>query len=322
MRTIMALTWGIIGTGGIAHRFAGNMKMSGTKMVGVAARNFEKTKKFAQEYGIEQAYEAVDEMLANEQIQAIYIATTNNTHVDFIKQALLAGKHVLCEKPMAINTKQFDECAALAKKQGLILEEAFTPFHMPVMKKLREIVDSGVISDIKLIEADFCENIGELNDDSRMLNPKLGGGALLDIGCYPICFASLFMDEIEDISAVCQKQNGVDVASSVVLNDGKRLASLSSSFLTSLPRDAVLSGTKGNIVVEHFSRSEKFIVDVDGQKQEYVVGDSEQAWNYEVADFNRYVEVGHDDGELEQSRKIVQIMDQIRDKWQLVYPFE
>ncbi|CCI84501.1 Gfo/Idh/MocA family protein [Lactobacillus pasteurii] len=318
----MALTWGIIGTGGIAHRFAGNMKMSGTKMVGVAARNFEKTKKFAQEYGIEQAYEAVDEMLANEQIQAIYIATTNNTHVDFIKQALLAGKHVLCEKPMAINTKQFDECAALAKKQGLILEEAFTPFHMPVMKKLREIVDSGVISDIKLIEADFCENIGELNDDSRMLNPKLGGGALLDIGCYPICFASLFMDEIEDISAVCQKQNGVDVASSVVLNDGKRLASLSSSFLTSLPRDAVLSGTKGNIVVEHFSRSEKFIVDVDGQKQEYVVGDSEQAWNYEVADFNRYVEVGHDDGELEQSRKIVQIMDQIRDKWQLVYPFE
>lgn len=318
----MALTWGIIGTGGIAHRFAGNMKMSGTKMVGVAARNFEKTKKFAQEYGIEQAYEAVDEMLANEQIQAIYIATTNNTHVDFIKQALLAGKHVLCEKPMAINTKQFDECAALAKKQGLILEEAFTPFHMPVMKKLREIVDSGVISDIKLIEADFCENIGELNDDSRMLNSKLGGGALLDMGCYPICFASLFMDEIADISAICQKQNSVDVASSVVLNDGKRLASLSSSFLTSLPRDAVLSGTKGNIVVEHFSRSEKFIVDVDGQKQEYVVGDSEQAWNYEVADFNRYVEEGHDDGELEQSRKIVQIMDQIRDKWQLVYPFE
>lgn len=318
----MALTWGIIGTGGIAHRFAGNMKMSGTKMVGVAARNFEKTKKFAQEYGIEQAYEAVDEMLANEQIQAIYIATTNNTHVDFIKQALLAGKHVLCEKPMAINTKQFDECAALAKKQGLILEEAFTPFHMPVMKKLREIVDSGVISDIKLIEADFCENIGELNDDSRMLNSKLGGGALLDMGCYPICFASLFIDEIADISAICQKQNSVDVASSVVLNDGKRLASLSSSFLTSLPRDAVLSGTKGNIVVEHFSRSEKFIVDVDGQKQEYVVGDSEQAWNYEVADFNRYVEEGHDDGELEQSRKIVQIMDQIRDKWQLVYPFE
>lgn len=318
----MALTWGIIGTGGIAHRFAGNMKMSGTKMVGVAARNFEKTKKFAQEYGIEQAYEAVDEMLANEQIQAIYIATTNNTHVDFIKQALLAGKHVLCEKPMAINTKQFDECAALTKKQGLILEEAFTPFHMPVMKKLREIVDSGVISDIKLIEADFCENIGELNDDSRMLNSKLGGGALLDMGCYPICFASLFMDEIADISAICQKQNSVDVASSVVLNDGKRLASLSSSFLTSLPRDAVLSGTKGNIVVEHFSRSEKFIVDVDGQKQEYVVGDSEQAWNYEVADFNRYVEEGHDDGELEQSRKIVQIMDQIRDKWQLVYPFE
>lgn len=318
----MALTWGIIGTGGIAHRFAGNMKMSGTKMVGVAARNFEKTKKFAQEYGIEQAYEAVDEMLANEQIQAIYIATTNNTHVNFIKQALLAGKHVLCEKPMAINTKQFDECVALAKKQGLILEEAFTPFHMPVMKKLREIVDSGVISDIKLIEADFCENIGELNDDSRMLDPKLGGGALLDMGCYPICFASLFMDEIADISAICQKQNSVDVASSVVLNDRKRLASLSSSFLTSLPRDAVLSGTKGNIVVEHFSRSEKFIVDVDGQKQEYVVGDSEQAWNYEVADFNRYVEEGHDDGELEQSRKIVQIMDQIRDKWQLVYPFE
>lgn len=318
----MSLKWGIIGTGGIAHRFAENLQNNGTAMVGVVARNFAKTQKFAKEFSIEQAYETVDELLNNQTIDAIYIATTNNTHVDFIKQALLAGKHVLCEKPMAINTRQFDECVALARKQGLILEEAFTPFHMPVMKKLQKVVASGKIGNIKLIEADFCANIGELNNESRMLNPNLGGGALLDIGCYPICFASLFMDQVQEISAICQKQNDVDVASSIILNDGQRLASLSSSFLTDLPRNAVLSGTKGSITVDHFSRSQKFTVNVAGEKQEFVVGDSEQAWNYEVADFNYYVEQGHDDGELMQSRKIIQIMDQIRQKWQLTYPFE
>lgn len=318
----MSLKWGIIGTGGIAHRFAENLQDNGTAMVGVVARNFAKTQKFAKEFSIEQAYETVDELLNNQTIDAIYIATTNNTHVDFIKQALLAGKHVLCEKPMAINTRQFDECVALARKQGLILEEAFTPLHMPVMKKLQKVVASGKIGNIKLIEADFCANIGELNNESRMLNPNLGGGALLDMGCYPICFASLFMDQVQEISAICQKQNDVDVASSIILNDGQRSASLSSSFLTDLPRNAVLSGTKGSITVDHFSRSQKFTVNVAGEKQEFVVGDSEQAWNYEVADFNYYVEQGHDDGELMQSRKIIQIMDQIRQKWQLTYPFE
>lgn len=318
----MSLKWGIIGTGGIAHRFAENLQNNDNAMVGVVARNFAKTQNFAKKFGIEQAYETVDELLKNQTIDAIYIATTNNTHVDFIKQALLAGKHVLCEKPMAINTKQFDECVALASEQGLILEEAFTPFHMPVMKKLKEIVASGKIGDVKLIKADFCANIGELKNESRMLNPNLGGGALLDMGCYPICFASLFMDQVQEISAICQKQNSVDVASSVVLNDGQRLASLSSSFLTDLPRNAVLSGTKGSIEIDRFSRSQKFTVDVAGEKQEFVVGDSEQAWNYEVADFDCYVEQGHDDGELMQSRKIVQIMDQIRQKWQLTYPFE
>lgn len=318
----MTLTWGMIGTGGIAHRFAENMKNSQTKVVGVAARNFTKTQQFANSYDIDHAYQTVEELLDNQKIDAIYIATPNNLHVKFIKQALLAGKHVLCEKPLAINTEQFDECAKIAQTQGLILEEAFTPYHMPVMKKLRELIKTGVIGDIKLIEADFCSNIGDLNPNTRLLNPNLGGGALLDMGCYTICFASLFMDKIKEISAVCQKQNGVDIASSIVLNNGKSLASLSSSFLLDLPKTGTLWGTKGNIVVDHFSRSQKFIVTTETQKQEIEIGDSSQAWNYEVTDFNKYVERGHDDGELDQSRKIIQIMDQIRQQWHLTYPFE
>lgn len=320
------LKWGIIGTGYIASRMANNLQEYQIPIEAVVARNFDKTKKFAEKYEIKKIYQKIDDFFDDSKIDIVYIATPNNTHYQFIKKALSNMKNVLCEKPMVVNEKQFLEVAQLAKKNRLILEEAFTPFHMPINKKIKEVIRRGEIGEIQSIEANFCEPIDVSNTQDRLLNLALGGGNLLDIGCYPICFATQYLDldNVKIDSHVEMSSTGVDISSKILLrNEDKKSAMLSSSFINFMNKKGIISGSKGCIEVDHFSRSDliKIFYD-DGNCKELKVGDSEQAWFYEAEDMQKYIKNGYDNGELELSHRVIQIMDKLRKDWKLKYPFE
>lgn len=319
------LKWGIIGTGYIASRMAGNLAEHQIPAVAVVARNFTKTKKFAQKFNIKKAYQKPAEMLADKNIDAVYIGTPNNTHYAFIKQSLQAGKHVLCEKPMVINEKQFVAVTQLAQAKNLILEEAFTPFHMPLTTKIKEFIAQGKIGEIKTVTANFCDTVENPNPQNRLFNLNLGGGNLLDMGCYPLCFALQYLND-KNLTVKDHVQMGeskVDLASQILLTNAKQNALLSSSFLNTLPKDGIISGTKGYIKVKHFSRADTAeLVLNNGQTQELHAGNSEQAWFYEANNLAKFVAQRHDNGELALSHQIIKIMDQLRYEWKLRYPFE
>lgn len=319
------LKWGIIGTGYIASRMAGNLAEHQIPAAAVVARNFTKTKKFAQKFNIKHAYQKPAELFADKNINAIYIGTPNNTHYAFIKQALHAGKHVLCEKPMVVNEKQFMAVTKLAQEKNLILEEAFTPFHMPLTTKIKESIAQGKIGEAKTITANFCDSVEKPDPKSRLFNLNLGGGNLLDMGCYPLCFVLQYLNpkNLRVKDHVQMGETGVDLASQLLLTNSKQNALLSSSFLNTLPKDGIISGTKGYIKVKHFSRADTAeLVLNNGQTEKLHAGDSEQAWFYEASDLAKYVAQGHDDGELALSHQIIKIMDQLRNEWKLRYPFE
>lgn len=299
---VTQLRWGLIGTGFIASRMAGNLRANKIPIEAVVARNFDKTRKFAEKYGIKKCYQEVDKIFNDSEVDIIYIATPNNTHYQFINEALHNNKNVLCEKPMVINEKQFLEVTKLAKENNLILEEAFTPFHMPINEKIKEIIYENKIGDLKNIEANFCEPVDLTNTQGRLMNLNLGGGNLLDMGCYPICFAAQYLNlnNLKVTSQIEFGNTGVDISSQILLRTKEnQSAMLSSSFVNLMDKKGIISGTKGYIEIDHFSRSDQAkVVYGNGTVENLKVGDSEQAWFYEARDMQTYIERGYDNGEL------------------------
>lgn len=319
------LNWGIIGNGFIANRMASNLQKNDIKIEGVLGRNLSKLSVFAEKYGIKHVYTDLSQFLRNSKINAVYIAVPNNLHYHFALMALRAGKHVLCEKPMVINQTQFLKLKNFAHQENLILEEAFTPFHMPETKLIQKYIADGKIGDIKQIEAHFNYAMGHLDPQSRFLNIKLGGGNFLDEGVYPLCFALQYLKNASfNIKSLVQWSNtGVDLASTILMSNSTQEAILSSSYVDTFPRDGIISGTKGYIYVNHFSRSESArIVLNNGSIKKVSAGKSNDAWIYEAKDMQDYVNCGHDRGELALSERIIKIMDQVRKQWNLKYPFE
>ncbi|MBF2631783.1 Gfo/Idh/MocA family protein, partial [Listeria seeligeri] len=149
------LNWAILGPGSIAHQFAEGMQGLNREIYAVGARSLEKGQVFANQYGIENVYDDFDAMLADPMIDVVYIATPHSNHYEFIMKSLHNGKHVLAEKAITVSSAELNEINALAKEKGLIVKEAMTIFHMPLYKKLREIVDSGAIGKLKIIQVAF-----------------------------------------------------------------------------------------------------------------------------------------------------------------------
>ena len=147
--------WGIIGTGSIAREMAAALTACRGTVYGVCGTSREKAERFAAENGVLHAFADGAALLADENVDIVYIATPHNMHFDYIRQAVLAGKHVLCEKAITVSSAELEEAAALAEEKGVVVMEAMTIFHMPLYKKLKEIVDSGAIGPVKMISVNF-----------------------------------------------------------------------------------------------------------------------------------------------------------------------
>lgn len=217
---------GILGAGGIAVQMAKTVAgMKDVENYAVAARSFERAQAFAEKYGFSKAYGSYEEMLADPQVDLVYIATPHSHHYLHAKMCLEAGKNVLCEKAFTVNADQARKLFALAKEKNLLITEAIWTRYMPSRKMIDDIISSGVIGEVTAVTANLNYAISEVE---RIRKPELAGGALLDVGVYTINFASMVLgDKLKDVQATAIFREGVDMLDTIAMVfEGDRMATL------------------------------------------------------------------------------------------------
>lgn len=320
------MNWGIIGTGWAAGDTAAALNAVNGEVYAVSNPHREHTDDFAAKYHVLHRYYDNKALMNDPQVDIVYIATPHNQHYELIKQALLAGKHVFCEKAITVTAAEFDEVAVLAQKRHLILTEGFTLYHMPLYKQLHQLIAAGKLGTIKMVQVNF----GSLKDPDprhRYFNRELAGGALLDIGGYAVAFVRQFLRDLNVAATSVQfYQTGVDEMAGVVLKNGhEQMAVISLSFRAKQPKRGVVSGTKGFVEVNNYPRANQATVTYTTDAHTattttMTVGASDLALQYEVQDMERYVLQGHDDGELAMSADIAHLLNEIRVNWGLRFP--
>lgn len=250
----MNVKYGIIGLGTIANKFADAVnRTDGVELVSVAARDQSRAEVFAKKNRAGKAYGSYAGLIADPNVDIIYIGVTHNFHFDVVKMCLEKQKAVLCEKPLVITRKEAEALVNLAQKNKTLLMEAMWTRCMPAYRKAQEWVRAGRIGEVKQICANFCFK-GTYDPDSRWYNPKLAGGSLFDVGIYPIEFATgILAENPARVSGVAKiAPSGVDEAAAVSMSfPGGALVSFSCGFTTNAMDEAVIYGTDGKIVLEN-----------------------------------------------------------------------
>lgn len=320
------MNWGIIGTGWIGGEMAQALNNLHQGVYAVSARNLEKTKEFARKYNIAKVYTDWREMIRDPQIDIIYIATPHNLHYEQMKEALLAGKNVFCEKAITVNDRQLEECVKIAREKGLIISDGVTLLHMPLFKELKNIVDSGRLGPVKMVQVNFgsCK---EYDVNNRFFSKDLAGGALLDIGVYAVSFARWFMKSCPNVVLTTANyfETGVDETSGIVLkNPDQQMAVIALTMRAKQPKRGVVACEKGYIEVDVYPRADKakIVWTEDGHVEEITAGESARALEYEALDMEEYVRQGSDKENLDMIRDVMKVLSSVRNQWGLVYPFE
>ena len=313
--------WVSIGCGAIANELA----KSGVKLYGVANRSYDKALAFAKKYGIKKVYENIDDVYKDRDVDIIYISTPNNTHISFIKDALSAGKHVLCEKSITLNSKELEEAVELAEKNNVVLAEAMTIYHMPLYKELKRRIDNNEFGKLNLIQMNFG-SFKEYDMNNRFFNKNLAGGAMLDIGVYALSFVRYFMSSKPDqiLSQVKLAPSGVDEMASILLkNREEEMVCVILSIHSKQPKRATISFDKAYIEVYEYPRANEAIITYadDGHKEVIKEGSISMALEYEVRDMEATVN-GDDNMHLDYTIDVMDMMTSIREDWGMKYPNE
>lgn len=310
----------ILGAGAIANKMAATItKMDEVEAYAIAARDLDRAQAFAEAYGFAKAYGSYEEMLADEAVDLVYVAVPHSHHYKMTKLCLEAGKHVLCEKAFMVNAEQARDVLALAKSKKLLLTEAIWTRYMPSRKIIDDIIARGEIGEVTSLTA----NLGyELSAVKRIWDPKLAGGALLDVGVYLVNFARMvFGENMTSISSSAVFKDGVDMIDSIVMTfDGGKVATMQSNVNAAQNRDGCIFGTKGYIEITNINNPEEIKVYNDEYQeiQSYPVPKQITGYEYEVEACVQAIEKG----ELEcpqmphaETIRVMEIMDDIRKSW-------
>ena len=316
----MTVNWTIIGTGAIAHEMATVFNQNNRKIYGVFSRNADKVNHFASKYGIAHQFNSLDNVLSDDNVDAVYIATPHNTHFDIAKQAIEHGKHVLMEKAIALNQADLNRLENLAQKHNVILLEAMTLVHMPLAKKIKSIITEGLLGKVKHINVAHG-SVKPYDAKNRFFNPDLGGGVLLDMGVYGISGARYFMSEQSNNvqSFVDYAPTGVDEQAVTILhNQSGESATVSISLQAKQPKALTISGTKGYIRIPEYPRAQLAeFYHVDNETTEIISeGSTENALFYEILDFESIID---DPSSLQKYQTITDdvfsIFEQMKTSW-------
>lgn len=323
----MSVRWGILGCGSIARAHAAAVKATdGAVLAAAASRSLEKARAFAEENGGERAYGSYEELAADPNVDAIYIATPHPMHFEATRLCLDHGKAVLCEKPFALNASQAEQMVAKAEEKQLFLMEAMWTRFFPITGRVREIVVSGQIGEVKIVSADFGFR-ANFDPKSRLFAPELGGGAMLDVGVYAISYASMLLGRPSKIASMFQPAaTGVDELSGYLFGyESGAMAVLHSAVGASTAHEATIVGTKGRIRVPDFWRPSKMIVSMESGDETIELPYDGNGYQFQVAEVGRCLAEGRRQSEvmpLEETILIMKTMDSIREQWSLRYPGE
>jgi predicted dehydrogenase len=291
------IRWGILGSGWIAERFIESVRAHTKQdIAAVGSRSKDRAEEFASRMGLRQAYGDYDELVAADDLDVIYVTTPHNLHHAGVTLALNAGKHVLVEKPIALNRAQTAEMVALARRKKLFFAEALWTFFLPKFDVLRQLLESKAIGEIKAVYTDYGEYFAR---NHRIFDPKLAGGPLLDLGTYQVSFLTDIFGVPERVVGFGQSDpSGVNGQLSAILTDAKGNQGVFSTTLYGFtPTNAVIVGTQGTIRFDGpFHLPGPFVITSADESQslryEEPSGRHYEGLYYEAADVARRITAG------------------------------
>lgn len=322
------IKWGIVGAGNIAHSFSKDLALvNGGELTAVASRNLEKAQAFASEYGAPNAFGSYEELFNSDTVDVIYIATPHTTHAELSIAAMKAGKNILCEKPVGVNKGEVEQMIKVAEENNVFFMEALWTRFNPTIKKVKELVDNGTIGDIGYLHADFAFYALDRDESGRLLNPALAGGSLLDIGIYPIFLSYLMLGMPKDIKASANfYKTGVEEQISMIFNYEKAQAILYSGLNSNSEKKAEIAGNKGSIFIHpRWHETSGYTLEIDGDSSVVEVGKVGKGYTYEIEEVHNCLNTGKIESDLwshQNSRDLIEIMDTVRNKVGIVFPFE
>lgn len=319
---------GIIGAGWIAEKMAAALApLEDYCVYAIASRSIEKAQSFAERWNVAKAYGSYEEMVADEEVDLVYIATPHSHHFPHAMLALKAGKPVLVEKAFAANEAEAQELIETAHSKGLFITEAIWTRYMPLSHKIKEIMESGIIGEPRVLTATLCYM---MEFKERILRPDLCGGALLDLGVYVLNFARMYFgtDIVRTVSNCHVGPTGIDLQECISLSfaDGK-MANLQAGTLCLNDRQGIINGTEGYIRVDNINCPE--LVEVY-RNYELVARyekpeDMVNGYEYQVMEARRCIEAGLLESPMmphEETLSIMKQMDALRKEWGVVYPMD
>jgi len=321
--------WGILGAGRIAGVFAqGLANLPDAELLAVGSRSQGNADAFGARYGVPRRYPSYDELAADPDVDAIYIATPHVLHAPNSLLCLRAGKAVLCEKPFTINAREAETVIAEARERGVFLMEAMWTRCLPHMETLRGLLADGAIGEPRLLNASFGFRTG-FDRHSRLFDPALGGGALLDVGVYTISLASMIFGTPRDVGgAATLGETGVDEQAAAVLSyeDGQ-LAALNFAIRTATPHEAVLCGSEGTIRIEPpwWAPSSVRLSRPGAEDQVFAPAAIGNGYAHEALEVQRCLREGRTESQimpLDETVSIMRTMDRLRELWGVCYPGE
>ena len=313
---------GIIGAGHIAEKMAFTLnRMEDAAAYAVASRNLEKAENFARVHGVEKAYGSYEELLDDPQVDLVYVATPHSLHLRHVKMCLEKGRPVLCEKAFMLNRAEAEEAIRLSEEKDVFLAEAIWTRYMPFRKTVRDVIDSGRIGRPMMLTAHLGYPVVH---KERIIDPALGGGALLDLGVYVVNFAlMMFGDGISGISSTCVKADtGVDLQESITFTwpDGK-MAVMQSTALCASERQAIICGDKGYIILDNINNPLKAEIWSAGHVLEETLHAPEQitGFEYQVRACISAIREGRIETDFmphSETLRVMELMDTVRTRWE------
>ncbi|MBP7687463.1 MAG: Gfo/Idh/MocA family oxidoreductase [Thermoflexales bacterium] len=321
--------WGVMGPGRIAHQFADGLQaIDDAALYAVASTNPARAQAFAAQHGGEKIYTSYEALVADPEVDAIYIATPHRFHLDNALQCLRAGKPVLCEKPLTVNAAEMQQLIDTARTNNVFLMEALWTRYLPIYGQIREWLDAQSIGELRLLVSTFGINVPKAEDD-RWLNPELAGGTLLDMGVYPIAVSQWIMQQnpVEFNVQAQLASTGVDVLTAGLLKYGNGVISqFHTSFIHDGVNDFYIYGTTGHIRIHanYWGATQASLV-TNGQTTTVARPFRGGGFEYQTEEAMRCIRAGLlESPGMTHAHTLAntQLMDQLRAVIGLKYPFE
>ncbi len=322
------IRWGILGPGKIARSFANDLKLvENARLVAVASRNMQRAMSFAEEYDIAKVFDNYNELFESEMVEVVYIATPHVFHKDLAIQAMEHGKHVLCEKPLGVNSAEVDEMIKTASKNKVFLMEALWSRFNPTIRKVKDLLDQGALGELTYVNADFAFYAMDRPKESRLFNLDLAGGTLLDIGIYPVFLSYIFLGMPDEIKASSSfNEHGTEIQTSIIFKYPKAQAILNSSFTHNSRMSAEIAGRKCNVTLApRFHESRGYTLDIDGNQQSFELPIIGRGYYYEIIEVMDCIRGNTLESGLwshVDSKNLISLLDEIRTITGIRFPFE